>query len=413
MNSYINYIIEANLGLILFMVMYVLLLQKETDFKFLRIFLVGGILASIILPLFRISSFSLYSQGLQIIPSYMLPEVQVGNNPEALIANPLEYIKDWWFYILLLYCAGAIFFLVRFCIQVCKLIHLIVKAEYAIIGKYRIIESANLEYSFSFFNFIFIGQSDILSKDEKEKITQHETVHARELHSLDIILLNIVSILFWFNPVVKIYKKTLIQLHEFEADARAVDNHEVNGYCSLLAKVALHSAEVALANHFNQSLTLKRIIMLRKIKAKIQPWKMVICTCFITGFFYFVVSHDQVMAQQQQEKKIEASETNEVFYDVEVMPAYQGGLENLYAYLGKNIKYPKEARKANIQGKVVTEFIVEKDGTVSGLKVVEGIGKGCDEEAIRALKEMPKWAPGQKDGKAVRTRVVLPVSFKM
>ena len=108
----------------------------------------------------------------------------------------------------------------------------------------------------------------------------------------------------------------------------------------------------------------------------------------------------------------EVSET-EVFTIVEEMPAYPGGDAKLYEYLGKNIKYPQIARESGILGRVFVNFVVEPDGSVSNVKVMRGIGGGCDEEAVRVIKTMPKWKPGKQRGKAVRVTYTIPVVFKL
>ena len=92
----------------------------------------------------------------------------------------------------------------------------------------------------------------------------------------------------------------------------------------------------------------------------------------------------------------------EIFQIVEEMPAYPGGDQKLMEYVAKNIKYPQIARETGIQGRVFVGFVVEPDGSVSNVKVLRGIGGGCDEEAMRVVKSMPKWKPGKQRGKAVR-----------
>ncbi len=103
----------------------------------------------------------------------------------------------------------------------------------------------------------------------------------------------------------------------------------------------------------------------------------------------------------------------EVFTIVEQMPSFPGGDEKMYKYLGNNIKYPQVARETGIQGRVFVNFVVEPDGSVSNVKVLRGIGGGCDEEAMRVVKAMPKWTPGKQRGKAVRVSYTLPVVFKL
>ena len=103
-----------------------------------------------------------------------------------------------------------------------------------------------------------------------------------------------ISIICWFNPILPIYKKILVQLHEFEADARSVANSDVDQYCGLLAKVALQSVHIPIANHFNNSLTLKRIEMMKTMKHKINQWKLVALLAIVPVFFYLVACQDQV-----------------------------------------------------------------------------------------------------------------------
>ena len=103
----------------------------------------------------------------------------------------------------------------------------------------------------------------------------------------------------------------------------------------------------------------------------------------------------------------------EIFQIVEEMPAFPGGEAKLMEYVGKNVKYPQIARESGIKGRVFISFVVEPDGSVSNVKVLRGIGGGCDEEAMRVVKAMPKWKPGKQRGKAVRVSYMLPVNFQL
>ena len=116
-----------------------------------------------------------------------------------------------------------------------------------------------------------------------------------------------------------------------------------------------------------------------------------------------------VQVEVQEEEVVE----QEIFQIVEEMPAFPGGEAKLMEYVGKNIKYPQIARETGIQGRVFIGFVVEPDGSVSNVKLLRGIGGGCDEEAMRVVKSMPKWKPGKQRGKAVRVSYTLPVVFKL
>lgn len=111
----------------------------------------------------------------------------------------------------------------------------------------------------------------------------------------------------------------------------------------------------------------------------------------------------------EEEEIVEA----EIFTVVESMPEFPGGMAKLMAYLGNNIKYPPLAKESGIQGRVFINFVVETDGRISKVKVLRGIGGGCDEEAVRVVEAMPKWKPGMQRGKPVRVSYNLPVKFTL
>lgn len=101
------------------------------------------------------------------------------------------------------------------------------------------------------------------------------------------------------------------------------------------------------------------------------------------------------------------------FIIVENMPTFPGGDKKMMEYVAKNVKYPQLAKEMGTQGRVFVSFVVEKDGSISNVELLRGIGNGCDEEAIRVVKSMPKWNPGLQCGRAVRVSCNLPISFKL
>ena len=100
-----------------------------------------------------------------------------------------------------------------------------------------------------------------------------------------------------------------------------------------------------------------------------------------------------------------------VYSIVSEQPSFPEGMQEMMKFISENRKYPAEAKAKDIHGKVIVAFVVERDGSLSDVKIRRGIGYGCDEEAIRLIKSMPKWTPGKQNGKAVRVSMMLPVSF--
>lgn len=106
-------------------------------------------------------------------------------------------------------------------------------------------------------------------------------------------------------------------------------------------------------------------------------------------------------------------EADEIFTIVEEKPNPVGGMQAFYQYVSDNLEYPARATRMNIEGRVFVQFVVEKDGALTDIQVVRGIGAGCDEEAIRVISGAPKWNPGKQRGRPVRVRMILPIVFKL
>lgn len=117
------------------------------------------------------------------------------------------------------------------------------------------------------------------------------------------------------------------------------------------------------------------------------------------------------MAFCQEEKKV--SVDDEVFVVVEEQAEFPGGMDSMYAYIVKNLKYPEKAKAEGIEGRVFVSFIIEKDGSISNVKILRGIGGGCDEAAKEVVEKMPKWKPGKQKGKPVRFQFTLPIKFEL
>lgn len=107
------------------------------------------------------------------------------------------------------------------------------------------------------------------------------------------------------------------------------------------------------------------------------------------------------------------AEEEEIFMSVEQMPEFPGGMDGLLKYLSGNVRYPKEAYEANIQGKVIIQFVISNMGKITNAVVKYDPGAGCGEEALRVVRNMPDWKPGKQNGQAVNVYYVLPINFKL
>jgi len=111
--------------------------------------------------------------------------------------------------------------------------------------------------------------------------------------------------------------------------------------------------------------------------------------------------------------EVENSDMVDVYTIVEQMPEFPGGNEKMVEFISLNTQYPQEAKEKGVQGRVLVNFVVDTDGSITDVKVMRGIGSGCDEEAVRVVKSMPKWQPGRQRGEAVKVAFTLPFTFKL
>lgn len=295
MNSYLNYLIESNLAIGIVLLIYTFLFRRETNFSLSRFFLLGGLAASVFFPLFHITLPGISSSETAIIPASFLPELVVQGTES--VADDTPSIFNVLSILGLIYLTGCALTMIMFLLRIILLVRLISKSKMSKEGSIYIAETSLFKSSFSFFNYIFIASDNSLNETDRQRVLAHECVHARQLHSLDIIIINLLQIAFWFNPCLWAIKKLLTQLHEFEADARSAENERIDEYCNLLARVALLSADIRIANHFSNSLTLKRIQMLRTIKSKVPRWKLMLVFVIIPSFFFVLACQDQMPAE--------------------------------------------------------------------------------------------------------------------
>jgi protein TonB len=113
------------------------------------------------------------------------------------------------------------------------------------------------------------------------------------------------------------------------------------------------------------------------------------------------------------QKTVVAEKNQQVFDVVEQMPEYPGGFQALFEYLGQNVKYPEDAEKQKVEGRVLANFVVETDGSISNVKVIKPAFPSLDAEAVRVLSAMPKWTPGMQSGKVVRVKFTVPINFSL
>ncbi|MDH5380346.1 MAG: TonB family protein [Cyclobacteriaceae bacterium] len=129
--------------------------------------------------------------------------------------------------------------------------------------------------------------------------------------------------------------------------------------------------------------------------------------------FDIEVEEDEVIEDIVIDDEPEAEVAEEIFTIVEDPAMPVGGYAAFYKYIGDKMKYPTQARRMGIEGRVFVQFVIDKDGSITDVHAVKGIGAGCDEEAVRVVKSHPKWSPPKQRGQPVKQRIVLPITFKL
>lgn len=309
---------------------------------------------------------------------------------------------------------------------------------------------------FSYFKHIVINEQDY--RDNPREILIHEQAHIDLRHSWDVMFLGLVTLFQWWNPAAWLLSNELRQVHEYEADEAVLNaNVDVKQYQLLLIRKSVGDQLFSMANNFNYQSLKKRIRMMTMKKSSrwntlralaVVPVIALALLAFannksVAAVVTASVPQDRAVQSEMQspepvqveaatqpveaEAVPEAVEMNteeqapeetepqskKVYNSVEQMPEFPGGVAGLMRYLSENIKYPPEAAKNDIEGRVIVQFIIDETGQVGEVKVVRSVSDELDAEAVRVVKTLPKFEPGRQDGEAVSVWYTLPIVFKM
>lgn len=422
------YLLQVNVGLILFYALYKLVCTRDTFFRSRRFILIVSLVLPFILPFIDVREW-LESRDRMIMLTHfdysaVLPEIVVGSEA-AETGNRVFVLSEWIGY---LYLAGVLVLLVRLAIQAFSLYRLIVRLPEKEINGVRVKCLNDPSGPFSFFGWIFLNPATV-KKDELDEILTHEVAHVKQRHSVDVLLAEMVSICCWINPFAWLLKREVRLNLEFLADRKVMEaGFATKSYQYHLLGLA-YNHKYGLSNNFNFSHLKQRIIMMNKKKSNAAGH--IKYALFVLPAFALLVAgniscsqdasqtedaKEEVVAPVSPEaKEVPADSTakEEVFMVAEQMPEFPGGMKEMLKFLQENVKYPENAMKNNVQGRVIVQFVVEKDGTPTEFNVVRSVDPDLDAEALRVLQTMPKWKPGMQRGEVVRVKFTVPVSFKL
>lgn len=431
------YLLLVNLYLGLFFGFYAVFLRRETFFQLNRVYLVASAVLSFLIPGIHaqwVQDLFITKQVQQTIyhTAVMQYQFQVAGPQKMTIGDVLIYV----------YGIGAAILAARFVWQLITL--------------NKFMDADKEDSAYSFFNKINTGAED------NDVIEAHERAHAGQWHSVDVLLVEALAIINWFNPVVYLYKKAIRHIHEFIADRQALKGGTSKSeYAMLLLSQTFQTPAHSLVNpFFKDSMIKQRIMMLQKDRSN---RAVLIKYCLSVPLFILmlilssatvdrsytiriisahakrlfdspadpaVIMLDELTKPTNKvtvtatakntnlklsvSKKKDSTASSEITIDeADRMPEYKGGMDDLYKFLGKYLRYPAALREKGIEGRVIVSFIVETDGSLSDIKVLRDIGGGAGDEVVRVLKMTDKWVPGIRNGKVFRTGFTIPIFFAL
>lgn len=266
MNTLLRILIESTLVLSVFYAFYLLFFAKDKDFRFSRAYLMISSLLAILIPQLNIPILPADQMtgiaALRIHRVVQLPEIIVTDSTNTF-SQGLSLTPA--FIILLIYVGGLSLFLIKFLTEIIRLFLFIYQNPDKIEQRsfYKMIYTGGRIPTSSFFNYLFWDETVSLGEEEKNQIIKHEEGHISQLHSFDILYLELLCILFWFNPFIHGYRKAIATVHEYLADEYVMKKNPGHHYLNLLARQVLISCNLSINNHFSKSRTLKRIRMIK------------------------------------------------------------------------------------------------------------------------------------------------------
>jgi len=470
MNEIIMYFLKVNIAIALFYLFYRLVFYNDTFWGARRFYLVFAILLSALHPLISLAGWLEKQEPMQaIMTNYVqLEEITVSAAPGSYLT-----IENM---LLTIYALAVIILFSKMCVQLVSILRWRLKGKRQELYGIDIVAIDETITPFSFLNSIFMNPA-LHNEQETLQILAHEKTHTLQMHSLDVMLSEMLTIICWMNPAAWLLKREMRQNLEFLADNSVLKSgFDSKNYQYHLLQLSYQVPKVNLVNKFNVSPLKKRITMMNQqktAKAGILKYSLIIplaLTLVLSSNAQTVVNKAKKALSGNTEsispekgilatnetvapeiKVIQPKEgKKDVYQVVEKMPVYPGGVNELRSYLARSIRYPVEAQKNNVQGRVIVRFIVNESGKVedaTALKstllksekldelVVVGYGPAneagnatkaettqsstlkqlaiLENEAIRVVSAMQNWIPGEQNSKKVSVYYTLPIVFKL
>ena len=456
----IFYIIKVILCTLFFFFIYVVLFEREKMHEFKRMYLLFSLILSFIIPILPMPfdfSIPLLDRGIAHLYTDNGIMTSLSGQAGFGVEKPMEgdivtggIAADYTFIIKVLYGIVAIALFVNIMINMIRLMYYTKKRPTIKSANENIVLIKEKLVPFSFGGYIYLNEEDYRNGLIAKEMIMHEQAHVRQRHSLDVMFIELLISIFWFNPVLLLYRRAIKQNHEFLADEAVLKaENNITRYQHILIGIISKTGSTGLASSLNYSTIKKRFIMMKRETSKrnarcrklllIPAMLFAICMFSMqTGAREPVTNTNEtgdannfpVIAAQNEEPasadinyystpstsvsiKTQTTPEDSVYTEVDNLPEFPGGNVVLLKYIAEQVRYPLNAVKEGAEGRVICQFIVNKDGSVSDVKVIGPIHPELDEESARVVSELPKFKPGSHKGKIVRVYFSLPVRFQL
>ena len=418
MNTMMVYVLKSACYMAAFYIVYSLLLSKDTLYARNRLFIITSLLLSLVLPLITIHTArpvnmpffgktlsEIFVTGSQGMADTVNSHANEGNNWSRLL----------W----ITYLTGVALFGLKFIFNLLELAFIIIRHrnDYSNTVTFSGFNTAG----FSAMGHVFINSR--LSPEESAEIIKHEMNHIEKNHFSDILLIEIVKCLQWFNPVAYMFNRSLRAIHEYQADECCLRaGVAMANYQKLLLNQALRTNIFTIPNSFsNPTLIKKRMIMMTKKRSRsLANLKLLavlpLLAAVMLAFSTCSESKDPVAGTLEVAPPPPPPppvQLDEPFTAVEEMPLFPGGDAALLKFINENTTYPESAKERGAQGRVIVKFAVEANGQVGRTAVLKGIDPDLDTEAARVVSTLPDFQPGKQGGKNVAVWYMVPITFTL
>ncbi len=432
----IDFLLEASICLGIFYILYELLFKNTSFFKLNRCYLITSVMMALVIPWLSFGQLP-STTALPTFQAFIPIDLATPTVTTLAPSNASSNTIHWTSILLVIYGIGVGVCSLRLVLQLLSFRQLIHQKQGKQQQGYYQITNDQLP-TFSFFNYLFINPKD-LATEELDQIIRHEQVHIQQGHSYDVLFFEVLQIIFWFNPFIYLYQKSIKDIHEYLADEGVLAHFQVpyQQYGKLIVSQAIAVQVLPVSNHFSQKQIRKRIDMMRQSKSsKFQLMKYLSFFPVFVLTLLFFANNESIYAQQKKadgtltvsetintadkfrligdnfiltdENKDKQFEVTIVGEDRKVPYEKLEETPSFTAYEGSFFNYVQANKKEltdKAEGLVQVSFVINADGSTDQIELLKGIGETSDAEAVRLLETMPAWNPAKYDGKAIAVRV--------